>query len=138
MSSKRLRTSINKKPAIFAGVAVVLCTFFIFWFSFSNDNFAIRMIIVAFCAVFDALAIILLISQTLVWVEIKDGYIHSWVMFFHKKVQIEKIKYIVYKDNAYLLYLKNEKKFCSINSYDQAARNMLLLLEKNGAKYIEK
>ena len=138
MSNKKLKSSINKKPAIFALIGIVLSTFFIFWFAFSNDALSIRLIIIVFCSIFDIFGIILFCGQALVWVEIKDDYFHSWILFVHRKLPLSKIKEIVCYDNAYTFYLKGGKKFAAINSNDPMAGQIIMSLEKNGAKYIEK
>ena len=49
-----------------------------------------------------------------------------------------KIKEIKYYDNGYTLYLKGGKKFGVILSGDPLAQEMIYLLEKSGAKLVEK
>ena len=84
------------------------------------------------------MGIILFCSQALVWVEIKDGYFHSWILFIHRKVPLSKIKEIAFYDNGYTFYLKSEKRFAAINSNDPLSGEIVRLVEKAGAKYVEK
>ena len=59
-------------------------------------------------------------------------------MFVHRKAKLTSIKEIIYYDNGYTFYLKHGKRFCSINSVDPLAGEMVRYVEKYGAKYREK
>ena len=138
MSGRVLKTSVYKKPVIFSLVGIIAMTAFILWFSFSDDALFIRLIFIIFCSIFDLAAIVLLFSQLFVKLIIKDEKVHSWILFVHREVPVTKIKEVVYYDNGYTLYLKGHKKYATINSGDPVAGEMLVYLEKNGAKYREK
>ena len=67
---------------------------------------------------------------------IRNGYLYKSVLFARKKVKMEKIKTIKYKDNTYYLYLKSGKRFALLNAYDPLASEFVLRLEKSGAKVL--
>lgn len=133
-----LKTSIYKKPAIFSAIGMVTMTFFILWFSFSDDVLYMRLIFIIFCSIFDLAAIVLFCSQVFVKLIIKDEYVHSWIFFIHKKVHASKIKEIIYYDNGYTFYLKGHVRFAAINSADPLSGEIVRYIEKFGAKYSDK
>lgn len=136
-NNRVLKTSIYKRPTIFSAVGIVAMTFFIIWFSFSDDVLYIKLIFIIFCSIFDLAALILFCSQVFVRLIIKDEYVHSWVLFIHKKVHVSKIKEIIYYDNGYTFYLKKHIKFATINSADPLSGEIVRYIEKFGAKYSE-
>ena len=138
MADRVLKTSIYKRPVIFSLVGMIAMTFFILWFSFSDDVLYIKLIIIVFCSIFDLMAIILFCSQMFVRVIIKDEYMHSWILFAHRKVKLTSIKEIVFYDNGYTFYLKKGQRFATINSVDPLAGEIVRYVEKYGAKYREK
>ena len=138
VNNRRIKTSINWKPAIFALVGIILCSGLILYFSFSDDVLFMKLIFIVFLAIFDLAGLILLISQVFVSVEIKDEKMHSWVLFIHRQTPINKIKEVVYYDNGYTFYLAKNKKFATINSFDPLAGEIVRIVTSSGAKYKEK
>lgn len=134
MKKRRIKTSISKGPLIFSLIGFVLSVGVILIFLFTDQPKAIAAVAIVFCAIFAILALIIICDQLFDYVEVKDGYLYSHILFIVKKIRLEKIKEIELKNNVYYFYKKNHLKFTSLNAYDPLAGEIVYEVEKGGAK----
>jgi hypothetical protein len=136
MSNKerRIRTSFVKGPLIFASVALICNILVIVLFAIFEPKSSIALVCYIFCSIFIIVSIPILLDQLFHYDEVKGDYLINHVLFVTRKIKISKIDYIIKKDEVFEVYLKNGKKFTSINAYDPMVNDILYYLDKKGAK----
>lgn len=137
MKIRRIKTSIAKGPLIFSLVGFLLSVAVIIIFIFTEQSPVLGGVVIVICSLFAILALIIIFDQLFDYVEIKDGILHAHILFIHKHVSIKKINQISFKNDAYYFYLKDGRKFTSINAFDPLANEIVREVEKGGANLIQ-
>jgi hypothetical protein len=137
MKKRRIKTSIAKGPLIFSLVGFLLSVAVIIIFIFTEQSPVLGGVVIVICAIFAILALIIIFDQLFDYVEVKDGILHAHIIFIHKQVSIKKINQITSKNDVYFFYLKDGRKFTSINAFDPLANEIVREVEKGGANLIQ-
>ncbi len=137
MKQRRIKTSIAKGPLIFSLVGFLLSVAVIIVFIFTEQSPVLGGVVIVICSLFAILALIIIFDQLFDYVEIKNGMLHVHILFIHKRVNIKKINQISFKNDVYYFYLKDGKKFTSINAFDPLANEIVREVEKGGANLIQ-
>lgn len=129
---KKIRTTIQKGPLIFASVIMTLCVIVIVLCAIFENFSSIALVVYVFCSIFIICAIPIIADQLFHYLEIDGEYLFNHILFVKKKIKISNIKEVVLKNDVYYIFSKNGKKFGSIPNFEPLVGEFLFRFEKKG------
>lgn len=128
----KVRTTIQKRPVIFSSIVMSICIITIVLCAIFESYSSIGLVVYVFCSIFIICAIPIIADQLFHYLEIDGEYLINHILFIKKKIKISKIKDVVLRDDFYIIYDKNGKKFGSLPSFDPLIGEFLFRFEKKG------
>ncbi|MCR5184567.1 MAG: hypothetical protein K6C32_00580 [Bacilli bacterium] len=131
MSKNNIRTYPVKGLVIFCLIGFLICTPAFIWFLFIEELLVFRVLVYIFCPMFSLIALITIIDQLFHYVEVKEDVFINHIVFWTKKVKIEKIERFEICEGIYYIYYLN-KKIASFPSQVVGADRVVIALERHG------
>lgn len=84
-----------------------------------------------FCGIFILLGLIMLLDQLFHYTELKGNILINQIIFVRKKIEVDKISKIIFKDEMYIVFV-GKKQFCVISSRIRGGNEIIVALERQG------
>lgn len=129
----RYRTKPLKGLLILLPIVILLSTAMVLLFALTKQNIAVSIMVYIFCGAFIILSLILLLDQLFHYTELRGDILINQIIFVRKKVMVENITKIVFKDEMYLVFV-GKKQFCVISSRISGGNEIIVALERQGVR----
>ena len=129
----RYRTKPLKGLLIFLPIVILLSTAMVLLFALTKQNIVVSIMVYIFCGAFIILSLILLLDQLFHYTELRGDILINQIIFVRKKVMVENITKIVFKDEMYLVFV-GKKQFCVISSRISGGNEIIVALERQGVR----
>ena len=131
--SNRYRTKPIKGLMIFLPIVILLSTAMVLLFALTKQNIVVSILVYVFCGAFIVFSLILLLDQLFHYTELQGDVLINQIIFVRKKVKVENITKIVFKDEMYLVFV-GKKQFCVISSRISGGNEIIVALERQGVR----
>ena len=129
----RYRTRPIKGLLIFLPIVILMSTAMILLFALTKQNIVVSILVYVFCGAFIVLSLIVLLDQLFHYTELQGDILINQIIFVRKKVKVENITKIVFKDEMYLVFV-GKKQFCVISSRVSGGNEIIVALERQGVR----
>lgn len=129
----RYRTKPLKGLLIFLPIVILLSTAMVLLFALTKQNIVVSIMVYIFCGAFIILSLMLLLDQLFHYTELRGDILINQIIFVRKKVMVENITKIVFKDEMYLVFV-GKKQFCVISSRISGGNEIIVALERQGVR----
>ena len=129
----RYRTKPLKGLLIFLPIVILMSTAMVLLFALTKQNIVVSILVYVFCGAFIVLSLIVLLDQLFHYTELQGDILINQIIFVRKKVKVENITKIVFKDEMYLVFV-GKKQFCVISSRVSGGNEIIVALERQGVR----